>query len=98
MERLDPHTLRRSEDGFVDEKIRPIVPGVQVVGSAITVRLPDGDLEALVPAVDLLRLHGVVVERLTGDAPAAVAVDVFQVDSARRAAAAISATLAFPSE
>jgi regulator of RNase E activity RraA len=49
------------EDGFVDEKIRPIIPGVQVVGSAITVRLPDGDLEALVPAVDLLRPGDVLV-------------------------------------
>ena len=36
-------------------------------------------------AVDLLREHGVVVERLASDAPAAVAVDVFEVDSAVRA-------------
>ena len=49
------------EDGFVDEKIRTITPDVQVVGTAITVRLPDGDLEALVPAVDLLEPGDVLV-------------------------------------
>jgi regulator of RNase E activity RraA len=49
------------EDGFVDEKIRPIVSRVHVVGSAITVRLPDGDLEALVPAVDMLEPGDVLV-------------------------------------
>lgn len=49
------------EDGFVDEKIRARVPGAHVIGSAITVRLPDGDLEALVPAVDLLEPGDVLV-------------------------------------
>jgi regulator of RNase E activity RraA len=49
------------EDGFVDEKIRPLFPGVLVVGPAITVRLPDGDLDALVPAVDLLEPGDVLV-------------------------------------
>src|SRR5262245_17133300 len=49
------------EDGFVDEKIRPVTPGVHVVGSAITVRLPDADLEALVPAVEMLQAGDVLV-------------------------------------
>src|SRR4051794_22587464 len=49
------------EDGFVDEKIRTISPHVQVVGTAITVKLPDGDLEALVPAVDMLEAGDVLV-------------------------------------
>ena len=33
------------DEGFVDEQIRPLFPGIHVVGTAITVRLPDGDLE-----------------------------------------------------
>jgi 4-hydroxy-4-methyl-2-oxoglutarate aldolase len=57
------------EDGFVDERIRPIIPSLRpdaqpnglLVGSAITVRLPDGDLEALVPAVDILEPGDVLV-------------------------------------
>jgi regulator of RNase E activity RraA len=49
------------DDGFVDEKIRPLAPGALVVGPAITVRLPDGDLDALVPAVDILRAGDVLV-------------------------------------
>jgi regulator of RNase E activity RraA len=49
------------DDGFVDEKIRPLFPNVQLVGTAITVRLPDGDLEALVPAVDMLEAGDVLV-------------------------------------
>lgn len=58
-----------TDDGFVDEEIRLLVgpdagPGVQpvlVVGTAITVRLPDGDLEAIVAAVDLLQPGDVLV-------------------------------------
>jgi regulator of RNase E activity RraA len=49
------------DDGFVDEKIRPLAPGALVVGMAITVSLPDGDLDALVPAVDLLETGDVLV-------------------------------------
>ncbi|MCC7372155.1 MAG: RraA family protein [Chloroflexi bacterium] len=54
-----------TDDGFVDEKIRllaraPSEP-VRVVGTAVTARLPDGDLEALVPAVDLLQPGDVLV-------------------------------------
>ncbi|MGE3270296.1 MAG: RraA family protein [Chloroflexota bacterium] len=49
------------DEGFVDEKIRPITRPVRVVGTALTVRLPDGDLEALVPAVDLLQPGDVLV-------------------------------------
>jgi regulator of RNase E activity RraA len=49
------------DDGFVDEKIRPLAPDGLVVGTAITVRLPDGDLDALVPAVDLLEAGDVLV-------------------------------------
>jgi 4-hydroxy-4-methyl-2-oxoglutarate aldolase len=57
------------DDAFVDEKIH-LVSGltaeqrtrpVQVVGTAITVRLPDGDLEATVPAIDLLQPGDVLV-------------------------------------
>jgi regulator of RNase E activity RraA len=49
------------DDGFVDEKIRPLASGVLAIGTAITVKLPDGDLEALVPAVDLLEAGDVLV-------------------------------------
>src|SRR4029079_9404060 len=49
------------DEGFVDEKIRPLAPGALVVGMAITVKLPDGDLDALVPAVDLLEVGDVLV-------------------------------------
>ncbi|MFN8633390.1 MAG: RraA family protein [Chloroflexota bacterium] len=52
------------EDGFVDPRIRALVtpfPGTLVVGTAVTVRLPDGDLEAVVPAVDLLQPGDVLV-------------------------------------
>lgn len=49
------------DEGFVDEKIRPLFPGVHVVGTAITVRLSDGDLEPIVPAVDLLQPGDVLV-------------------------------------
>jgi regulator of RNase E activity RraA len=49
------------EDGFVDEQIRSLSPGALVVGMAITVKLPDGDLDALVPAVDLLEAGDVLV-------------------------------------
>ena len=49
------------DEGFVDEKIRPLFSGVHVVGTAITVRLPDGDLEPIVPAVDLLQPGDVLV-------------------------------------
>jgi 4-hydroxy-4-methyl-2-oxoglutarate aldolase len=48
-------------DGFVDEKIRPLFPGARVVGTAITIRLPDGDVEAIVPAVDVLQPGDVLV-------------------------------------
>ena len=49
------------DEGFVDEKIRPLFLGVHVVGTAITVRLSDGDLEPIVPAVDMLRAGDVLV-------------------------------------
>jgi regulator of RNase E activity RraA len=49
------------DEGFVDETIRPLFPGVHAVGTAITVRLPDGDLEPIVPAVDLLQPGDVLV-------------------------------------
>jgi regulator of RNase E activity RraA len=61
-QRLRPALLGHVvDDIFVDEKIRPLAPGALVVGAAITVRLPDGDLEALVPAVDLLQSGDVLV-------------------------------------
>ena len=49
------------DEGFVDEKVHALLPGAHVVGTAITVRLPDGDLEPLVPAVDMLRPGDVLV-------------------------------------
>jgi 4-hydroxy-4-methyl-2-oxoglutarate aldolase len=48
-------------EGFVDEKIRPLFPNVRAVGTALTVRLPDGDLEPIVPAVDLIEPGDVLV-------------------------------------
>jgi regulator of RNase E activity RraA len=48
-------------DGFVDEKIRPLFTPVHVVGTAITVRLSDGDLEPIVAAVDMLAPGDVLV-------------------------------------
>ena len=49
------------DEGFVDEKVRPLVRGVHVVGTAITVRLSDGDLDPIVPAVDMLQPGDVLV-------------------------------------
>lgn len=52
------------DDGFVDAKIRSLTTpfaGALAVGTAITVRLSDGDLEAVVPAVDLLQPGDVLV-------------------------------------
>lgn len=49
------------DEGFVDEKLRPIVRPARFLGLAVTVRLPDGDLEALVPAVDLLEAGDVLI-------------------------------------
>jgi 4-hydroxy-4-methyl-2-oxoglutarate aldolase len=49
------------DDGFVDEKVRSWVSGGLVVGTALTVRLPDGDLECIVPAVDMLQPGDVLV-------------------------------------
>ena len=49
------------DDGFVDEKIRPLFTPVHVVGTAITVRLSDGDLEPIVPAVDMLEPGDILV-------------------------------------
>jgi 4-hydroxy-4-methyl-2-oxoglutarate aldolase len=50
-----------TDDGFVDEKIRPVFPGVRVLGTAVTVRLEEGDLEPTVIAVDMLRKGDVLV-------------------------------------
>lgn len=49
------------DDGFVDEKIRSIFPKVRVVGTAVTVRLEEGDLAPTVIAVDMLRPGDVLV-------------------------------------
>jgi len=49
------------DEGFVDEKIRPLFPGVRVLGTAVTVRLAQGDLAPTVAAVDLLRPGDVLV-------------------------------------
>ena len=58
-----------TDEGFIDEKIRLLTGSesaaadgpVLVIGTAITVRLPDGDLEAIVAAVDLLQPGDVLV-------------------------------------
>jgi regulator of RNase E activity RraA len=57
-----------TDEGFVDEKIHLIAGAVSaseapvhVVGTAITVRLQDGDLEPIVAAVDLLQSGDVLV-------------------------------------
>ena len=60
------------DDGFVDEKIRPLFRGIQVVGTAITVRLEDGDLEPIVPAVDLLHGPDPLQRRRVAHAPAEI--------------------------
>ncbi len=49
------------DEGFVDEKIRPVYPRVHVLGTAVTVRLEEGDLEPTVIAVDMLRQGDVLV-------------------------------------
>src|SRR3954451_25287342 len=49
------------EDGFVDEKIRSLFPGVRVLGTAVTVRLAEEDLAPTVTAVDMLRPGDVLV-------------------------------------
>ena len=49
------------DEGFVDEKIRPVYPRVHVLGTAVTVRLKEGDLEPTVIAVDMLRQGDVLV-------------------------------------
>lgn len=58
-----------TDDGFVDEKVRLLAghgvgagtEPVHVVGTAITVRLPDGDLESIILAVDMLQPGDVLV-------------------------------------
>jgi regulator of RNase E activity RraA len=50
-----------TDEGFVDEKIRPIYPRVHVLGTAVTVRLEEGDLEPTIIAVDMLRQGDVLV-------------------------------------
>jgi 4-hydroxy-4-methyl-2-oxoglutarate aldolase len=58
-----------TEDGYVDEKVHLVAghsagagaQAVHIVGTAITVRLPEGDLEATVPAVDMLQPGDVLV-------------------------------------
>lgn len=49
------------DEGFVDPAIHALAPGWLVVGVAITVRLPDGDLEPLIPALDMLEYRDVLV-------------------------------------
>ena len=55
------------DEGFVDPELRPIVRPVHVVGSAITVRLPEGDVGPMFAAVDLLRPNDVLVVDAGGD-------------------------------
>ena len=55
------------DEGFVDPELRPIVRPVQVVGAAITVRLPEGDVGPMFAAVDLLRPNDVLVIDAGGD-------------------------------
>lgn len=55
------------DEGFVDPELRPIVRPVHVVGTAITVRLPEGDVEPMFAAVDLLRPNDVLVIDAGGD-------------------------------
>ena len=55
------------DEGFVDPELRPIVRPVQIVGAAITVRLPEGDVGPMFPAVDRLRPNDVLVVDAGGD-------------------------------
>ena len=50
-----------TDEGFVDEKIRPLFRPVHILGTAVTVRLEEGDLDPTVTAVDMLRPEDVLV-------------------------------------
>ena len=65
---LPPAILGRVlDEGFVDPDLRPIARPVQIVGTAVTVRLPEGDVGPMFAAVDLLRPGDVLVIDAGGD-------------------------------
>jgi 4-hydroxy-4-methyl-2-oxoglutarate aldolase len=59
---LPPATIGHIvDDGFVDTAIRPIFRRLQVVGTAVTLKLPEGDIALTRPAIELLRPGDVLV-------------------------------------
>ena len=64
---LPPATIGRIVDeGFVDTDIRPIFKRVQVVGTAVTLKLPEGDSSLTQAAIDQLQPGDVLVIDLGG--------------------------------
>ncbi|MDP8922033.1 MAG: RraA family protein [Chloroflexota bacterium] len=49
------------DEGFVDPKLRPIARPIHVVGTAITVRLPERDVAPMFAVIDMLRPDDVLV-------------------------------------
>lgn len=59
---LPPATIGHIvDDGFVDTAIRPIFRRVQVVGTAVTLKLPEGDVSLTRAAIEQLRPGDVLV-------------------------------------
>ena len=69
---LTPATIGRVvEEGFVDREIRPIFRRVAVLGTAVTLKLPEDDLALVRVAVDRLRPSDVLVIDQGGETRAA---------------------------
>ncbi len=59
---LPPATIGHIiNEGFVDTAIRPVFPRVSVVGTAVTLKLPGGDLSLTREAIDQLQSGDVLV-------------------------------------
>ena len=59
---LPPATIGHvTDEGFVDAAIRPIFKRVQVVGTAVTLKLPEGDVSLTRAAIQQLRPGDVLV-------------------------------------
>ena len=59
---LPPATIGHvTDEGFVDPDIRPIFRRVRVVGPAVTLKLPEGDVSLTRAAIDQLRAGDVLV-------------------------------------
>lgn len=59
---LAPATIGQvADEGFIDATIRPIFKRVNVVGTAVTLKLPEGDVSLTSAAIDQLRPGDVLV-------------------------------------